>query len=63
MPNDPPPDRILVGLFGGSAPVECRYVTKLHLTLDPEAGSAYAATLAAELQELLPVEVSVTLGG
>lgn len=60
MPSDPPPDRILIGI-PGSAPVEARRVAKLHLTLDAGTPSGDAAVLAAELQELLPCEVSVTV--
>lgn len=62
VPNDPPPDRVFVGA-PGSSPVECRFVTKLSFTLDPEAGETYRAELEELLAEELDCEVSVVLGG
>lgn len=60
MPSDPPPDRILIGV-PNSAPVEARHVAKIAITLDAGTPSGDAAALAAELQELLPCEVSVAV--
>lgn len=58
--NDPPPDLVLLGV-PGSAPMECRRVEKITVSLSAEASTADRAVMEAELAALLSVEVSVVL--